>query len=67
MEIRVELLRLILVVVDSKLVVMSRLVLPLNLGLDSKEFHEVVKFNIVVLISERLTFTEEPVTLNVWL
>ena len=67
MEIWVELLRLVLVVVESKLVMMSRLVLPLNLGLDSEEFHEVVKFNIVVLISERLTFTEEPVTLNVWL
>ena len=67
MEIRVELLRLILVVMDSKLVVMSRLVLPLNLGLDSEKFHEVVKFDIVVLFTELLTLTEEPVTLNTWL
>lgn len=67
MEIWVELLRLILVVVDSKLVMMSRLVFPLNLGLDSEKFHEVVKLDIVVLFTELLTLTEEPVTLNTWL
>lgn len=67
MEVGVELLRLILVVVDSKFVMISRLVLPLNLGLDSKQLHEVVKFYVVVLFTELLTLMEEPITLNCWL
>ena len=67
MEVGGELLRLIFVLVDSKFVMMSRLVLPLHLGLNSEQSHEVVKFNIVVLIAELLILTEEPVTLNCWL
>ena len=67
MEVGVELLRLIFVLVDSKFVMMSRLVLPLHLGLNSEQSHEVVKFDIVVLFAQLLILTEEPVTWLSWL
>ena len=61
MEVWVELLGLILVIVDTKLVVISRFVLPLHMGLHSEQLHEGFNFYIVVLAAEFLTSTEEPI------
>lgn len=66
MPVWVKLLRLILVGVHTKLVVMSRFILPLVLGLDTEQFHEGFNFDIVVLFAELLSGFEEPVTRLSW-
>ena len=61
MEVVVDFLALVLVIVQTELVVMGRLVLPLATWLDTKQFHEVLDLDIGVPTAERLTRPEESI------
>ena len=61
MEVNIDLLGLVLVIVNTKFVVMSRGVLPLSARLDSQKLHEAVDFNLRVLSTESLVVAESSV------
>ena len=63
MVVGIELLRLVFVGMDTDLVMMRAIVLPLWDGLHVEQLHEVVQFDIVVLSSESLVMHEKSVFL----
>lgn len=59
METRVELLSFILVIMDTKFVVMGMFVLPLVVGLHIQNLHEGTKLNITEIVAQASFLTQE--------
>ena len=61
MEVHIQLLRLVLVMVDTKFVMIHRSILPLSARFDTEKLHKVLDLNFRVLSTQGIASTEESV------